>query len=86
MADGKGGHQPLTQGRHISVILAEEEKVERREWRWQPSGGWETDHQPLMQGRHISVIQAEEEQVGRMEWKWQPSGRWERWPPASYSR
>ncbi len=40
MVDGKGGHQPLTQGRHISVILAEE-KVGRREWSWQPSGGWE---------------------------------------------
>ncbi len=41
MVDGKGGHQPLTQGRHISVILAEEEKVGRMEWRWQPSDRWE---------------------------------------------
>ncbi len=40
MVDGKGGHQPLTQGLHFSVILAEE-KVGRRELRWQPSCRWE---------------------------------------------
>jgi hypothetical protein len=38
VVDGKGGHQPLSQGRHFSVILAEE-KVGRWEWRWQLSGG-----------------------------------------------
>ncbi len=36
MVDGKGGHQPLKQGRDISVILAEE-KVGRKLWKWQPS-------------------------------------------------
>ncbi len=39
MVDGKGGHQPLTQGRHFSEILAEEieggeEGVEVATWWW----------------------------------------------------
>jgi hypothetical protein len=59
MVDGKGGHKPLTQGRYISVILAEE-KVGRREWRWQR---WQPNS-------------LAEEKVGKREWWWQPSGGW----------
>ncbi len=68
MVDGKGGHQPLTQGRHISVILAEE-KVGRRSGNGNLVVDGKGGHQPLTQGKYISVILAEEEQVGRKGWK-----------------
>jgi len=59
VVDGKGGHQPLTQGRHISVILAEE-KVGRRSGNGNLVVDGKGGHQPLTQGRHFSVILADE--------------------------
>ncbi len=60
MVDWKGGHQPLTQGRHISVILAEE-KVGRREWRWQPNCRWER-WSPAPYSRYAHLSNPAEEQ------------------------